>query len=310
MRLQLFCELDDRKNRVDVVFLLAYIGVMENKQQPQDYKRIEQALVYLEVHRAEQPSLEDVADHVGLSPFHFQRLFSRWVGVSPKRFLQFLTIGHARQCLGETRSVLDAAFDAGLSSPGRLHDLMIAVDAVSPGEYRTGGAGLIIRYGFETSPFGPCLIGVTDRGVCWLSFHDEVNGSQGLDELRRSFSNAVLVEDRDEIAGCRDRIFDRSRGAENAPLPVLLAGTNFQLKVWEALLSVPDGAAVTYGDLAQAIGKPKAARAVGNAVGANPIAWIIPCHRVIRETGLLGGYRWGEDRKVAMRIWEEVRRSG
>ncbi len=299
--------MDDRKNRVDVVFLLAYIGVMENKPQPQDYQRIEQALTYLEVHRAEQPSLEDVADHVGLSPFHFQRLFSRWVGVSPKRFLQFLTIGHARQCLGETRSVLDAAFDAGLSSPGRLHDLMIAVDAVSPGEYRTGGAGLIIRYGFETSPFGPCLIGVTDRGVCWLSFHDEVNGSQGLDELRRSFSNAVLVEDRDEIAGCRDRIFDRSRGAENAPLPVLLAGTNFQLKVWEALLTIPSGQLCSYSDLAGIMGRPTATRAVASAVAANHIAYLIPCHRVIRSMGSFGQYRWGAVRKQAIVGWEQAR---
>ena len=185
---------------------------------------------------------------------------------------------------------------------------MIAVDAVSPGEYRTRGAGLTIRYGFEPSPFGRCLLGVTDRGVCWLSFHDEVNGSKELDELHRSFGNALLVEDRDEIAGCRDRIFDRSRGAGDAPLPVLLAGTNFQLKVWEALLKIPPGGLCSYRDVAHSMGRPPATRAVASAVAANHIAYLIPCHRVIRSMGAFGQYRWGAARKRAMVGWEQTRR--
>jgi len=287
---------------------MAYIGVMESHEQHDDYRRVEQALVYLEAHRSSQPTLDDVADHVRLSPFHFQRLFSRWVGISPKRFLQFLTIEHARQCLAETRSVLDATLDAGLSSPGRLHDLMVAVDAVSPGEYRAHGAGLTIRYGFERSPFGLCLIGVTDRGVCWLSFHGEVFGSKAVDELRHSFSHADLREDANVAATWRDRIFDRARSDGNSTLAVLLAGTNFQLKVWEALLRVPSGRLCSYSDLAVLMGRPTATRAVASAVAANHIAYLIPCHRVIRSMGDFGRYRWGAVRKQAMVGWEQAKR--
>jgi len=273
-----------------------------------DYRRIESALAFLAGHRSEQPTLEEVADHVGLSPFHFQRLFSRWVGISPKRFLQYLTVEHARARLAETRSVLDAAYDAGLSSPGRLHDLMVAVDAVTPGEFKACGAGLTIRYGFASSPFGPCLIGVTDRGVCWLSFHDDATGSPGLDELGRVFGDAVLVENGAEIAATRDRIFDPARRGGDGPLPVLLAGTNFQLKVWEALLRVPAGGLCSYADLAGVMGRPTATRAVASAVAANHIAYLIPCHRVIRSMGAFGQYRWGATRKRAIVGWEQARR--
>jgi len=297
-----------RKNRVDVVFDLAYIDGMKMNEQHHDYQRVERALSYLEAHRTEQPTLEDVASHVELSPFHFQRLFSRWVGISPKRFLQFLTIKHARACLDETRSVLDATIDAGLSSPGRLHDLMVAVDAVTPGEFSVRGAGLIIRYGFGDSPFGRCLIGVTDRGVCWLSFHDEAVGPDGIDDLLQSFCNAELREDSKEAAAWRDRIFDRTRSDDVRPLPVLLAGTNFQLKVWEALLRVPTGRLVSYQDLATLMGRPTATRAVASAVAANHIAYLIPCHRVIRSMGDFGQYRWGAVRKQAIVGWEQAKR--
>ncbi len=279
---------------------------METNDHHHDYERIAQALSYLEDHRIEQPALEEVAGHVGLSPFHFQRLFSRWVGISPKRFLQFLTVEHARQCLVETRSVLEATFETGLSSPGRLHDLMVAVDAMTPGEFRAGGDGLTIRYGFESSPFGSCLIGVTDRGVCWLSFHDRTGPTDAVEELGRSFPNAGLREDTGAAADWRDRVFDRARSGDG-PMPVLLAGTNFQLKVWEALLRIPPGGLCSYQDLARTMGRPTATRAVASAVAANHIAYLIPCHRVIRSMGEFGQYRWGGVRKRAMVGWELAR---
>ncbi len=287
---------------------MAYIGGMETHEQHRDYWRIEQALSYLEAHRAEQPSLDDVAGHVGLSPFHFQRIFSDWVGISPKRFLQFLTVEHARRCLAETRSVLDAALEAGLSSPGRLHDLMVSVDAVTPGEYKRRGLGLTISWGNQTTPFGDALIGATDRGVCWLAFPDAGERVVAVEELHENFSNADFREDPVATAGWRDRIFASAEARDTEPLPVLLAGTNFQLKVWEALLKVPSGGLCSYADLAALMGRPTATRAVASAVAANHIAYLIPCHRVIRSMGSFGQYRWGAARKQAIVGWEQARR--
>jgi len=293
---------------VDAGHDITYIGAMDINDRHHDYRRVESALAFLQEHRTGQPTLEEVAERVGLSPFHFQRVFGRWVGISPKRFLQYLTVEHARACLAETRSVLDATFDAGLSSPSRLHDLMIAVDAVTPGEFKTRGAGLTIRHGFAASPFGPCLVGVTDRGVCWLSFHDEAVESTAHDELAGFFANAALVESRAEIAATARRIFDPARDGGDGPLPVLLAGTNFQLKVWEALLRVPSGGLCSYADLAGSMGRPTATRAVASAVAANHLAYLIPCHRVIRSMGSFGEYRWGAVRKRAMVGWEQAQR--
>jgi len=240
---------------------IAYIGDMETPEQHHDYRRIEKALVYLDANRDARPDLEAVAEHVGLSPFHFQRLFNRWVGISPKRFLQYLTVEHARACLSETRSVLDAAYEAGLSSAGRLHDLMVAVDAVTPGEFRSGGEGLTIRHGFLTSPFGRCFIGATERGVCWLSFAGDDDPSP-VAELEHHFRRARLVEDQAAVTVWRDRVFARSE-ADKTPPRVLLSGTNFQLKVWEGLLSIPAGRLCSYADLAAMIGRPTATRASG-----------------------------------------------
>ena len=296
-----------RKNRVDTTSCIAYIGGMEKIIEHDDYQRIEKALVYLESHREERPTLEDVARHVGLSPHHFQRIFSRWVGISPKRFLQFLTIEHARRCLAETRSVLDATFESGLSSPGRLHDLMVAVDAVTPGEFKSGGMGLTIRFGRHQSPFGTCLIGATDRGVCWLSFSDETLETAA-DEIMGHFHHAELLEDEAGTGRWRDRIFDRTTTGDDAALPVLLSGTNFQLKVWEALLRVPSGGLCSYSDLATAMGRSSATRAVASAVASNHIAFLIPCHRVIRSMGGFGQYRWGAARKQAIVGWEQAKR--
>lgn len=287
---------------------MAYIDIMEANEQHRDYQRVERALAYLETHRAGRPALEEVAAHVGLSPFHLQRIFSRWVGISPKRFLQFLTVDHARRCLDETRSVLEATFDAGLSSPGRLHDLMVAVDAVTPGEYKSRGEGLTVRWGFQGSPFGGCLIGTTDRGVCWLSFPDENERASAVEELRRGFENAEFREDPKGSAKWRTRIFERETGGGTEPLPVLLSGTNFQLKVWEALLRVPAGGLCSYSDLATVMGRPSATRAVASAVAANHIAYLIPCHRVIRSMGTFGQYRWGTARKQAIVGWEQAKR--
>jgi AraC family transcriptional regulator of adaptative response/methylated-DNA-[protein]-cysteine methyltransferase len=280
--------------------------MMDMNERHRDYDRIERALTYLESHRDRRPRLEEVARHVGLSPFHLQRTFSRWVGISPKRFLQFLTVEHARQCLAETRSVLAAAVEAGLSSPGRLHDLMVTVDAVTPGEYKTGGDGLSIRYGTHPSPFGRCFIAATDRGVCWLAFPPD-DGSGCVADLADHFHQADLVDDPRESRCWRDRVFDAA-AADHAPLPVLLSGTNFQLKVWEALLRLPEGHLCSYGDLAAAMGRPTATRAVASAVARNHIAYLIPCHRVIRSMGTVGQYRWGAVRKQALIGWEQARR--
>jgi AraC family transcriptional regulator of adaptative response/methylated-DNA-[protein]-cysteine methyltransferase len=298
----------NRKNRVDRPAPVIYIRAMKDAQPHRDYDRIERALVYLAANRREQPDLDEVARHVGLSPHHLQRVFTRWAGVSPKRFLQYLTVEHAREVLAETRSVLDAALETGLSSPGRLHDLTVAVDAVTPGEVRSAGAGLTVRHGLVDSPFGICFMAVTDRGVCWLSFPDEGGVGHAADELAARFERADHVESTDEIGEWRDRIFRGVQAAPGAPLPILVSGTNFQLKVWEALLTVPPGGLCSYADLATAMGRPTATRAVASALAANHIAFLIPCHRVIRSMGSFGRYRWGTTRKRALIGWEQARR--
>jgi AraC family transcriptional regulator of adaptative response/methylated-DNA-[protein]-cysteine methyltransferase len=274
-----------------------------------DYRRIERAIRFLEEHVHDQPALEQIAEQVHLSPYHFQRLFTRWAGVSPKRFLQFLTLEQAKRLLSREGSQLDAAYRTGLSSPSRLHDLFVTVDGVTPGEYRALGAGLAIRYGIHTSPFGRCLLAATDRGVCALAFVEDGQSASTLDELRGRWPKARFENDKERTSGLMERIFGVPGPNDQAPVPLLLKGTNFQIKVWEALLRVPPGALTTYGRLARAVGNPAAARAVGAAVGANPIAYLIPCHRVIRSTGAFGGYRYGLERKKAILGWEQARLS-
>jgi AraC family transcriptional regulator of adaptative response/methylated-DNA-[protein]-cysteine methyltransferase len=272
-----------------------------------DYARIEKAIRYLDENFRRQPDLSEVAAAVGLSDFHFQRLFSRWAGVSPKRFLQFLTAEYARGLLLDSSTVLDAAFAAGLSGPGRLHDLLVSVDGVTPGETRSRGAGLTIRYGEHPTPFGDCLIAATERGVCAMSFNSPDALPAALGELQERWSSATLVADPAATAPIARGIFGGGDDAE--PVRLHLVGTNFQIRVWEALLRIPDGSVVTYEQLAQRVGAPAAARAVGTAVGRNPIAYVIPCHRVIRKTGAFGEYRWGAVRKRAMLGWEAARGS-
>jgi AraC family transcriptional regulator of adaptative response/methylated-DNA-[protein]-cysteine methyltransferase len=261
-----------------------------------DYDRVEQIILYLEDHFRDQPDLATAAAQVGLSEYHLQRLFRRWAGISPKRFLQYLTAEYARAQLQQTGSVLDAAYEAGLSGPGRLHDLTVNIYAMTPGEVKQHGAGLTVSYGFHDSPFGECLIGITERGVCGLRFGDR---GTALDSLRADWPAADFTPDQSATLPVMKQIF----GADGH-LSLLLKGTNFQIRVWEALLRIPPGALVTYGDIAAYLGQPSASRAVGSAVGQNPIAYLIPCHRVIRRTGVIGEYRWQPARKKAMIGWE------
>jgi AraC family transcriptional regulator, regulatory protein of adaptative response / methylated-DNA-[protein]-cysteine methyltransferase len=271
-----------------------------------DYARIERAILYLNGHFAEQPSLGEVAAHVRLSEYHFQRLFRRWAGISPKRFLQYLTAEHARGLLQRSRNVLEASDGAGLSSAGRLHDLMVAIHAATPGEVKSRGADLAIEYGIHPSPFGPCLIALTPRGICAFEFLS-AGGRGTLARLRAQWPRASLRENRRRTQPVADRLFHFRHDAPGGPLQLHVQGTNFQVKVWEALLRIPLGAAVSYEDIAAAVGVPHAARAVGSAIARNPVALLIPCHRVIRKSGALGEYHWGATRKQAILGWEAAR---
>ncbi len=266
-----------------------------------DYARIGRAIDWLSAHYLDQPRLSDVAAAAGLSEAHLQRLFTRHVGVSPKKFVQYLTLDFAKKRLGASESVLDAALDAGLSGPGRLHDLFVGIEAMSPGEWKARGAGLTIRYGWHASPFGDCLLMATERGLCGLAFVLDAGRAATLADLAAGLERARLVEDADATRPYAERAFGGSSGGR---LDLVLRGTPFQIKVWEALLRIPPGALVTYEGLAVRIGKPGAARAVAGAVGANPVSWLIPCHRVIRGSGIITGYRWGPARKRALLAWE------
>ena len=274
----------------------------DNNQLTEDYARVEQAILFLEQNFQEQPDLKTVADSVGLSEYHFQRLFSRWAGISPKRFLQYLTVEHAKQLLVESRSVLDATYETGLSSPGRLHDLFVSCEAMTPGEYKREAAGLSIIYGFHPSPFGECLLSMSERGICGLDFVTNDGREAATAELAQRWPKATLVESPAETAPFVERIFSPAQNGQ--ALPLVLRGTNFQIKVWQALLKIPSGMAVSYDDVAAMVGQPSAARAVGNAVAKNPVGYVIPCHRVIRKAGLVGNYHWGTARKKAILAWE------
>ncbi len=269
-----------------------------------DYERVEAAITFLEEHRRRQPTLDEIAAAAGMSAFHFQRLFSRWVGISPKRFLQYLTKEYAKELIAGSGNLLDAAFDAGLSGTGRLHDLFVTCEAVTPGQYRSAGEGTRIAWGIHASPFGDCLLAATERGICWLSFDRGRGGEDLVAELARHWKNAALAHRPDRTGPLMDRIFTVSASGKPAPLHLYVKGTNFQIKVWEALLKIPLGRAVTYQDIAEHVGLPRAARAVGNALGGNPISFLIPCHRVLRKMGDFGYYGGGPARKKAILGWE------
>jgi AraC family transcriptional regulator of adaptative response/methylated-DNA-[protein]-cysteine methyltransferase len=253
----------------------------------------------------EQQSLEDVAAGVGLSPAHFQRVFSRWAGVSPKRYQQYLALDHAKRLLAERHSVLDAAHGSGLSGGGRLHDLFLRWEAMSPGEYARGGAGLTVSWGWFDSPFGPALVMGTEKGVCGIGFAESAGPEATMADMRSRWPRADFVEDPARLRPWARAAFGGGTG--RARPPVHLIGAPFQIKVWEALVRIPSGHVATYSDVAAAIGHPKAARAVGTAIGRNPISWVIPCHRALRKAGGLGGYHWGLGVKRAMLAWESAR---
>jgi AraC family transcriptional regulator of adaptative response/methylated-DNA-[protein]-cysteine methyltransferase len=278
------------------------IPVTDFHQLSKDYRRIEQAIQYLEKHAHAQPELSEIASAVGLSEYHFQRIFSRWAGISPKRFLQFLTKEGAKELLARSENLLDTTYGVGLSSLGRLHDLFVTTEAVTPGEYKSGGAGLTIRYGLHDTPFGKALIGVTERGICHLGFVQDSEG-KAIDTLVSDWQQAKMIEDHRATAPLVEPIFDLDKRG-NTPLRLHLRGTNFQLKVWEALLRIPPGAVTSYEGLAAQAGRPGASRAVGTALGRNPVAVLIPCHRVIRKLGEFGNYRYGALRKKALLGWE------
>ncbi len=270
-----------------------------------DYARITKAIAFMRQNCDRQPHLSVIADHIHLSEYHFQRLFTRWAGISPKRFMQFLTLEYAKSQIAQTKSLLDLSLDVGLSDPGRLHDSFVNLEAITPSEFKAGGAGLQIGYGIHETPFGPALIATTTRGICNLHFLEEAEEAAAVQLLRQEWRKAELMRDQSKTQELCDRIFPTaSTYAIQAPLTVVVKGTHFQLQVWKALLDLPVGTLTTYQTLAASIQKPTAARAIGNAVGKNPVGYLIPCHRVIRGSGELGGYRWGLDRKAALIGWE------
>ncbi|MBD2234246.1 methylated-DNA--[protein]-cysteine S-methyltransferase [Phormidium tenue FACHB-1052] len=265
------------------------------------YRQVAEAIAFLRQHHLDQPDLATVARHVHLSEYHFQRLFTQWAGISPKRFLQNLTVDYAKAKIAETKSLLDLTGDVGLSSPGRLHHLFVTLEAMSPGEFKAGGAGLKICYGIHATPFGPCLLAKTARGICNLHFLDAAHRETAEHLLRIEWPKATLIVDQPGTADACNRIFTPD---PDRPLALAVKGTNFQIQVWRALLQIPSGGLTTYQGLAEAIGRPTAARAVGNAIGRNPVGYLIPCHRVIRASGEWGGYRWGSARKTLLLGWE------
>ena len=302
-----------RKIRVDRSCPSGYTSHMLTDTQTlsDDYQLVERAIQFIADHYTVQPSLDEIAASVHLSKYHFQRLFKRWAGITPTQFMHYLTLDHAKARLQASSSVLDAALSAGLSSPGRLHDLLITFEAVTPGDYKARGDGLTIRYGWHPTPFGESLIGLTGRGICALYFRDAQPREALLAELSADYPRAAIVQDQEGTFGAIQQVFAPSQLAfeGHAGYHLFVKGTNFQIRVWEALLRIPQGGLVTYGDIASYLGKPGGARAVGGAVGSNPISFLIPCHRVIASTGIPHHYRWGATRKRAMLAWEAAQSS-
>lgn len=267
-----------------------------------DYERIAKAIEYIRSNFKLQPSLEEVAEKIHLSPAHFQKMFSDWAGTSPKKFLQFISLEHAKSLLKEEKaSLFDTAFETGFSSTSRLHDLFVKIEGMSPAEYKNGGKNLNINYSFSDSPFGKLIAASTEKGICYMAFENDIYKALG--DLQSRFPNASFIERPDELQTNALSIFNKDWTKLNT-IKLHLKGTDFQLKVWESLLTIPMGKLSTYGSLAGKIGHPNASRAVGTAIGSNPVAFLIPCHRVIQSSGNIGGYMWGTDRKQLMIGWE------
>jgi AraC family transcriptional regulator of adaptative response/methylated-DNA-[protein]-cysteine methyltransferase len=275
------------------------------KQHETDFNRIAEAITFIRSNFKSQPALDEVARQIHLSPFHFQRLFTDWAGVSPKRFLQYITVEHAKNMLANTgTSLSDVAFETGLSGTSRLHDLFIKIEGMTPGEYKNGGEKLSINYSFAQTNFGNLLVASTSKGICYMAFSDEKEVALRL--LQKKFPRATYRQLLDKLQQNALLLFNEDREHPDT-IKLHLKGTEFQLKVWEALLKVPSGRLTTYGAVAQTINSPRASRAVGTAIGQNPVALLIPCHRVIQSSGIFGGYMWGADRKAAIIGWEAAR---
>jgi AraC family transcriptional regulator of adaptative response/methylated-DNA-[protein]-cysteine methyltransferase len=274
------------------------------EKQTHDYDLVKHTLAFISENWRDQPSLDTLADQAGLSPTHLQRLFTRWAGLSPKAFLQAVTLDHARGLLRDSASILDASYELGLSGPGRLHDLFVTHEGMSPGIYKAHGRGLNIQYGFHDCPFGRALILITNEGLAGLAFADHGKEKSALADMTSRWPEATYVENQQATASYAKRIFESERWKPDQPLRIVFIGSDFEIRVWETILRIPFGKASTYSDIASHIGKPKAARAVGTAVGKNPISFVVPCHRVLEKSGGLGGYHWGLTRKRAILGWE------
>ena len=284
-----------------------------------DYQRIEASIHFIEANYRDEPSLREIAASADLSPFHFERLFKRWAGTTPKRFVQCLRVEHAKSLLERSKNILDVSWNTGLSSPSRLHDLFCSIEAVTPGEYKSGGEGLEIRHGIYPTPFGDCLIATTERGICHFAFCDAVDEAVGdacrrdraghareLRALQEGWPRARIEADGGASEALVAQLFDGAAADSVGPFHLLVKGTNFQIQVWRALISIPPGCVVSYKDVANRVGKRDAVRAVAGAIAANSIGYLIPCHRVLRSTGALSGYRWGRERKRALLAWESA----
>ncbi len=286
------------------------MNLNDYSQQSDDYKRVEKAIQFIQKNFKSQPTLDEIADSVYVSKYHFDRLFKRWAGISPIRFLQFITLDYTKKRLADSRSLLDASLDAGLSGPGRLHDLFVTFEAMTPGEFKKQGAGLKISYGFSESPFGDCLLAMTERGICHLGFVIGDKRFEALERLFEMWPGAQFTENPHRVGLMAKDIFRHHQIKDKTgPFNLLLKGTNFQINVWKALLSIPEGWIVSYQDIAAHMGRPKAFRAVANAIAINPVAYLIPCHRVIAKSGKIHQYRWGSARKKAIIGWEAAKRS-
>jgi AraC family transcriptional regulator, regulatory protein of adaptative response / methylated-DNA-[protein]-cysteine methyltransferase len=281
---------------------IVYTGELD--EAAADYEVVRRAIGYIRNHWREQPEIDAIAEAASVTPTELHHLFRRWAGLSPKAFLQALTLDRARQLLRDSATVLDASYEVGLSGPGRLHDLFVTHEAMSPGEWKSGGEGLTIGFGFHPSPFGKALIMATERGLAGVAFADAGEEETALKDMRRRWPKATYVADEARTSALARRIFEPSHWKKDQPLRVVLIGTDWEVRVWEALLRIPMGRVATYSGIAEKVCTPTAARAVGTAVGKNPIAFVVPCHRVIGKSGELTGYHWGITRKQAMLGWE------
>ncbi|TVR11988.1 MAG: methylated-DNA--[protein]-cysteine S-methyltransferase [Salinarimonadaceae bacterium] len=294
----------NRDTAREITAELADASGLRDETERQDYEQVRRIVAFISQNWRRQPSLEEIARDVGLSTTQVHHLFRRWAGLSPKAFLQAVTLDAARAMLAGSASVLDAAYETGLSGPGRLHDLFVTHEALSPGEFKRRGEGVAMRYGFHLTPFGEAIVVVTPRGLAGLGFVDDGDRDAALADMARRWPAAQLGRDDAAATPFARRIFDRRLWRPDEPLRIVLIGADFELRVWETLLRIPFGRAATYSDIASRIGSPKAARAVGAAVGRNPLSFVVPCHRVLGRSGALTGYRWGLTRKQAMLGWE------